>query len=206
MREKMELRTKKSAVILTACAPVALSVLPVLAISLLVLPPSFTLMILGLMIAACGLTMAFYIPSYLGSYTFQPATSLHGARIVANLGRANTYEVSGVSTQDILVKQSRLEKRLRVCHIRVKGTAYYFRGVPEMEKVQAALPLLPPVKQQVRAACRRGKPHWVCDRRQRQVVQRKAGGQRCSTEQKKQYAPAAVAHEAPESFILHSII
>jgi len=67
MREKMELRTKKSAVILTACAPVALSVLPVLAISLLLLPPSFTLMILGLMIAACGLTMAFYIPSYLGS-------------------------------------------------------------------------------------------------------------------------------------------
>lgn len=96
MREKMELRTKKSAVILTACAPVALSVLPVLAISLLLLPPSFTLMILGLMIAACGLTMAFYIPSYLGSYTFQPATNLHGARIVANLGRANTYEVSGV--------------------------------------------------------------------------------------------------------------
>lgn len=136
MREKMELRTKKSAVILTACAPVALSVLPVLAISLL-LPPSFTLIILGLMIAACGLTMAFYIPSYLGSYTFQPATNLHGARIVANLGRANTYEVSGVSAQDILVKQSRLEKRLRVCHIRVKGTAYYFRGVPEMEKVQA---------------------------------------------------------------------
>ena len=41
MREKMELRTKKSAVILTACAPVALSVLPVLAISLLLLPPSF---------------------------------------------------------------------------------------------------------------------------------------------------------------------
>lgn len=136
MREKMELRTKKSAVILTACAPVALSVLPVLAISLL-LPPSFTLMILGLMIAACGLTMAFYIPSYLGSYTFQPATNLHGARIVANFGRANTYEVSGVSAQDILVKQSRLEKRLHVCHIRVKGTAYYFRGVPEMEKVQA---------------------------------------------------------------------
>lgn len=128
----MELRTKKSAVILTACAPVALSVLPVLAISLLLLPPSFTLMI-----AACCLTMSFYIPSYLGSYTFQPATNLHGARIVANLGRANTYEVSGVSAQDILVKQSRLEKRLRVCHIRVKGTAYYFRGVPEMEKVQA---------------------------------------------------------------------
>ena len=63
MREKLELRTKKSAVILTACAPVALSVLPVLAISLLLLPPSFTLMILGLMIAACSLTMAFYIPS-----------------------------------------------------------------------------------------------------------------------------------------------
>ena len=39
MREKLELRTKKSAVILTACAPVALSVLPVLAISLLLLPP-----------------------------------------------------------------------------------------------------------------------------------------------------------------------
>ena len=97
MREKLELRTKKSAVILTACAPVALSVLPVLAISLLLLPPSFTLMILGLMIAACGLTMAFYIPSYLGSYAFQPATNLHGARIVANLGRANTYEVSGVT-------------------------------------------------------------------------------------------------------------
>ena len=132
MREKLELRTKKSAVILTACAPVALSVLPVLAISLLLLPPSFTLMI-----AACSLTMAFYIPSYLGSYTFQPATNLHGARIVANLGRANTYEVSGVSAQDILVKQTFIEKRLRVCHIRVKGTAYYFRGVPEMEKVQA---------------------------------------------------------------------
>mgnify|MGYP003175048428 CR=1 FL=1 len=132
MREKLELRTKKSAVILTACAPVALSVLPVLAISLLLLPPSFTLMILGLMIAACGLTMAFYIPSYLGSYAFQPATNLHGARIVANLGRANTYEVSGVSAQDILVKQTFIEKRLRV-----KGTAYYFRGVPEMEKVQA---------------------------------------------------------------------
>ena len=131
MREKLELRTKKSAVILTACAPVALSVLPVLAISLLLLPPSFTLMILGLMIAA------FYIPSYLGSYAFQPATNLHGARIVANLGRANTYEVSGVSAQDILVKQTFIEKRLRVCHIRVKGTAYYFRGVPEMEKVQA---------------------------------------------------------------------
>lgn len=47
------------------------------------------------------------------------------------------YEVSGVSAQDILVKQTFIEKRLHVCHIRVKGTAYYFRGVPEMEKVQA---------------------------------------------------------------------
>lgn len=52
-------------------------------------------------------------------------------------GSRDTYEVSGVSAQDILVKQTFIEKRLRVCHIRVKGTAYYFRGVPEMEKVQA---------------------------------------------------------------------
>ena len=137
MREKMELRTKKSAVILTACAPVALAMLPVLLLSLFLLPPSFTLLLLALMIAVCGLTMAFYIPSYLGSYAFQPATNLHGARIVANLGRANTYEVSGVSAQEILVKQTFLEKRLHVCHIRVKGTAYYFRGIPEIEKVQA---------------------------------------------------------------------
>ena len=137
MREKMELRTKKSAVILTACAPVALAVLLVLVLSLCLLPLSFTLLITGLMILMGALTMAFYIPSYVGVYVFQPATSLHGARITANLGRANTYEVSGVSAQDILVKQTFIEKRLHVCHIRVKGTAYYFRGVPEMEKVQA---------------------------------------------------------------------
>lgn len=137
MHEKMELPTKKSAVILTSCAPVLLAVLLVLGLSLLVLPVSFALLLTALMIALCALTMAFYIPSYLGRYIFQPATNLHGARIVANLGRANAYEISGVSAQDILVKQSFLEKWLHVCHIRVKSTSYYFRGVPEMEKVQA---------------------------------------------------------------------
>ena len=122
MHEKMELPTKKSAVILTSCAPVLLAVLLVLGLSLLVLPVSFALLLTALMIALCALPMAFYIPRHLGRYTFPPG---------------NTYEVSGVSAQDILLKQTFLEKRLHVCHIRVKGTAYYFRGIPEMEKVQA---------------------------------------------------------------------
>lgn len=136
MHEKMELKTNTKGVLLTACWPPALAVLLMLVLCLILFSGVLALMITGIMLLVTAVTMALCIPSYLGTYVFLPATSIKGARLIARLGRANEYEVSGVSASEIIVKQGWLEKLANVCHIRVKGTSLYFRGVPEMEKVQ----------------------------------------------------------------------
>ena len=137
MHEKMTLRTKTSAVVLTACAPVALSVVLVVVVSLLLLPAYMVVLLALVMLLLSALVMAICLPSYMGVYDFLPATNLHGARIQARLGHAHTYEIGGTSAQDVLVKQTWLEKRLGVCHIRVRDTSLYFRGIPEVERVRA---------------------------------------------------------------------
>lgn len=137
MREKMELRTKPVAVVLTACAPIALAVVLVVVVSAFLLPLRVALLIAGLMVLLSALVMAFCLPSYMGVYRFLPATELHGARIQAQLGQGHVYEIGGVSAQDVLIKQTWLEKRLHVCHIRVKDMSLYFRGIPEVAMVQS---------------------------------------------------------------------
>lgn len=136
MHEKLELKTSTKGVLLTACWPPALAALLVLVLSLVLFPWQIALLITGMMLLVTGVTMAFCVPGYLGTYTFLPPNGFKGARLIAHLGRANEYEVSSVSAAEIIVKQGWIEKLANVCHIRVKGTTLYFRGVPEMEKVQ----------------------------------------------------------------------
>lgn len=136
MREKLELRAQTWAVIVTACWPVALGALGLLVLTLLFLPWQMSLGLTGGMLVMGALVMAWCIPGYLGWYEFIPATAYKGARLVAHLGRTD-YEVSGVSAADVIVKSGWIERLFHVCHIRVKGTMMYYRGVPEMEKVRS---------------------------------------------------------------------
>lgn len=138
MREKMELKTHKLAVLLTAAWPMVIALLAITAATKLILPWMLTLQIAGIMLAIILLTLLICVPMYLGVYVFLPPTAYKGARLVARLGK-NETEIGNVSRSEILVKQNFIEKALKVCHVRQKGTAMYFRGVPEPEKVKAWL-------------------------------------------------------------------
>ena len=138
MREKMELKTNKLAVLLTTAWPMVIALAVMLAGSLVLLPWQMALQIGGIMLGIVLLTLAICVPMYLGTYLFLPPSEVKGARLLARLGRSgNETEVAGVSAGELLVKQNFIEKALKVCHIRQKGTAIYLRGVPEVERVKA---------------------------------------------------------------------
>lgn len=136
MRERMELKTNKLAVTLTAAWPMVIALVLVIAATCWMLPIMMALQIAGLLLVIILLTLAFCVPMYLGTYVFLPATEYKGARLIARLGR-NENEIAGVCASEIIVKQNFIEKAMKVCHIRQKGTVLYFRGVPEVEKVKA---------------------------------------------------------------------
>ncbi|MBR3764499.1 MAG: hypothetical protein IKK57_08120 [Clostridia bacterium] len=139
MREKMELKTHKPAVWLTTAWPMVLGLVIVTAFTA-VLTPVLVLPLAGIMLVVVLATLLFCVPMYMGTYLFLPATEYKGARLLARLGRHESEtEISAVSRGEILVKQNFIEKWLKVCHIRQKGTAIYLRGVPQVEDVKAWL-------------------------------------------------------------------
>lgn len=136
MRERLEYKTHTAAVMLTTAWPMLLALVLLTLATMLILPAQAALLISGIMAVVILLTFACCVPMYLGMYLFLPATEYKGARLLARLGR-NETEVYGIPASDLLVKQNFIEKRFKVCHIRVRGTAMYFRGVREPEKVKA---------------------------------------------------------------------
>lgn len=135
MRERMELKTKTLAVLLTAAWPMVIAVALVTAATLLILPVMMALQIAGIMLVIVAVTLAICLPMYLGTYLFLPANEVKGARLIARLGKSEN-EIGGVCASEIVVKQNFIEKAFKVCHVRQKGTALYFRGVPEPERVR----------------------------------------------------------------------
>lgn len=138
MREKLELKTHTLAVVLTTAWPMAIALALMTGATLLILPPLMALEIAAVMLVIVLLTLLICVRMYMGTYLFLPATEYKGARLIARLGR-NENEIANVCTAEIIVKQNFIEKALKVCHIRQKGTAIYLRGVPEPERVKAWL-------------------------------------------------------------------
>jgi len=136
MRERLEMKTHRLAVLLTTAWPMLLALLLLTVVTLLILPFSLAWQVLAVMLGVILITLAICVPMYTGTYLFLPATEYKGARLIARLGR-NETEIAGVCAAEVLVKQNFIEKALGVCHIRQKGTAIYLRGVPEPEKVKA---------------------------------------------------------------------
>ncbi|MBQ2954471.1 MAG: hypothetical protein IJE07_13150 [Clostridia bacterium] len=140
MHEKLTLKTNKLAVWLTTAWPLVIACLVVGVPSLIIFPGKASLLIIGMMLLITLVTLVCCSPMYTGTYLFLPPTEYKGARLLARLGRHESEtEISSVSRGEIIVKQNLLEKALKVCHIRQKGTAIYLRGVPEMETVKAWL-------------------------------------------------------------------
>ncbi|MBQ7850235.1 MAG: hypothetical protein IJ343_10965 [Clostridia bacterium] len=135
MREKMELKTNRLAVLLTTAWPMVIALVVMVAGTLVILPWEMALQIGGIMLGIVLLTLAICVPMYIGVYLFLPASEVKGARLLARLGR-NETEIANISAGELLVKQNFIEKALKVCHIRQKGTAIYLRGVPEVERVK----------------------------------------------------------------------
>ena len=137
MHDKLVLKTKKLAVWLTAAWPMFIAVLLITVVSALLFWGPLVLLFGGGMLFIVLLTLLFCAPMYLGTYLFLPATEYKGARVLARLGRHETEtEISSVSRSEIIVKQNFIEKWLKCCHIRQKGSAIYLRGVPEVEMVK----------------------------------------------------------------------
>ena len=137
MREKMAMKTHTLSVALTAGWPMALALLVVGGVMLLMLPLRLVSQMLAVLAVMLLLTFLWCMKLYLGTYVFLPATEYKGARIIANLGRSNEVEITGVLAGEIIVKQGPIEKLCGVCHIRQRGTMVYLRGVKEPEKVRA---------------------------------------------------------------------
>lgn len=137
MRERLEMKTHTLAVALSAGWPMALALVLLSAAMLMMFPFSQAWPMLLLLLSVVVLTFVWCLRLYLGTYLFLPATAYKGARIIARLGRNNEIEITGVLADEILIRQSYLEKRLGVCRIRQKGTVICLRGVREPEKVQA---------------------------------------------------------------------
>ena len=137
MHDRIEMKTHTLGVVLTAGWPMALAFLVLSGIVLLILPLSEAWGMLAILAALIGLTFLWCLRMYLGTYLFLPPTEIKGARVIARLGRNEDVEISGVLRGEIIVKQSWLEKKLGVCHIRQRGTAIYLRGVQQPEKIRA---------------------------------------------------------------------
>lgn len=139
--EKLILKTHKPAVWLTTAWPMVIALALISASTLLLFRSlAAALPLIGVMAAIVLLTLLICVPMYMGTYLFLPPTEYKGARLLARLGRHETEtEISSVSRGEILVRQNLIEKWLKVCHIRQKGTTIYLRGVPEVERVKAWL-------------------------------------------------------------------
>jgi len=106
----------------------------------IMMPGPAALLVSGLMLLIVLVSLLICAPMYMGVYLFLPPTEYKGARLLARLGKHETEtEICAVSRGEILVRQNIVEKWLKVCHIRQKGTMVYLRGVPEVEKVKAWL-------------------------------------------------------------------
>jgi len=136
MHERMEMKTHRTAVMLTTAWPMVLALIATVAASLLIVPCQIALLIGVLLFVIALITFVICVRMYMGTYVFQPRSEVHGARIVAKLG-INEVHIRGVCAAEVIVKQVFIEKALGVCHIRQKGTAIFLRGVPEVEKVKA---------------------------------------------------------------------
>ena len=140
MHEKMTLKTHKLAVWLTTAWPLVIAWLLVGVPTLIFLPGRAAALINVVMLLIVLLTLLFCVPMYQGTYLLLPPTEYKGARLLARLGKHESEtEISSVSRRDIILKQSFIEKALKVCHIRQKGTPIYLRGVPQVEAVKAWL-------------------------------------------------------------------
>ena len=135
MHERLELKTNRKVVALTTLWPMVAAIILVTVMSLLLMPAALTtvLIMMGIIVA---LTFVICMPMYVGKYLFLPSTEYKGARIIGRLGKSET-EISGVCRADVIVKQNFIEKAFKCCHIRMKGTSIYYRGVPEVEQVKA---------------------------------------------------------------------
>ena len=138
MREKMTLKTHTWGVILTTAWPLVIALLVIGVPTFFLAPAQLAWMVNIVMLLIVLATLAICVPMYRGTYLFLPPTEYKGARLLARLGRHESEtEVSSVSRGEIIVKQNFIEKAFKCCHIRMKGTSIYYRGVPEVEQVKA---------------------------------------------------------------------
>lgn len=137
MRQKLELKTHKGAVALTTAWPMV-AALVIVSVFAAIFLPMFAILVIPLMLLIVLATFLICLPMYMGTYLFLPPTEYKGARVIARLGR-NETEIHGVPLGDFIIKQNFIEKAFRVCHIRLRGTAIYLRGVPQVEAVKAWL-------------------------------------------------------------------
>ncbi len=134
--QRFELTTHKTAVMASAAWPMLLAWTVMTVFTLLTSPFSEGWPLIALMAAVMVITFFACMGMYLGTYLFLPADAMKGPRIIARVGRTETV-IAGVTAGDIVVKQGWMEKRFGVCHIRLKGSAIYLRGVKEPERVKA---------------------------------------------------------------------
>lgn len=140
MREKLELKTHRLGVVLTTAWPLVLALLVVGVPTFFLMPAEAAMLVTGMMLLIVLASLLICVPMYMGVYLFLPATEYKGARLLARLGKhATETEICSISRSEILVRQNIIEKWLKICHIRQKGTTVYLRGVPEVEKVKAWL-------------------------------------------------------------------
>lgn len=140
MREKMTLKTHTWGVILTTAWPLVIALLVIGVPTFFLAPAQLAWMVNIVMLLIVLATLAICVPMYRGTYLFLPPTEYRGARLLARLGRHESEtEISSVSRGEIIVKQNFIEKLLKICHIRQKGTTIYLRGVPQVDQVKAWL-------------------------------------------------------------------
>ncbi len=137
MREKMTLKTHTLAVALSAGWPMLLTTVLMAGMLLMLLPGAQGWQMVGILVGVMALTYLMCLRMYLGEYLFLPATAFKGPRIIARLGSRKEIEISGVLAGEVIIRQSWLEKRLGVCHIRQQGLMVHLRGVPQPEQVRA---------------------------------------------------------------------
>lgn len=137
MHEKIEMKTHKLGVAVSAGWPMGLALLVLTVMALVLYPLSSSWQVLLIVWGVIGLIFLWSFRMYIGTYLFIPPTEYKGARIIAKLGRNDDLEISGVLASEIIIKQGWLEKLFGVCHIRQKGTLIYLRGVTDMPRIQA---------------------------------------------------------------------
>lgn len=135
MRERIAVRSDKLVAALDLMLPLAALAL-VISVLVLAVQGMEGLMLVGLVWGILIVTYVVSRSSYVGSYTFIPADEYHGAVIVIEQGRRR-YELKGIPASGYTYGQTMLEKWRGVGHIKVKGTIYRMRGIPQGEDIMA---------------------------------------------------------------------